>query len=185
VYLAESIWQVSGSLTLATYARLGTLERHEAARLTTRVMRHTVVLLLGLCAALFLLADLIEDVLFSSHDEMSTALRLLLPGVLLYGLAQSFSGFYTYQRGLPWVAAVVAGTGLAVDLLFAFLLVPPFGVPGAAAASSIAYGTAILLALAVFVRQERLNAADIFRFGRAEFEDYRTLARRARSVLGG
>ena len=185
VYLAESIWQVSGSLTLATYARLGTLERHEAARLTTRVMRHTVVLLLALCASLFVLADVIEAALFSSHHEMSTALRLLLPGVLLYGLAQSYSGFYTYQRGLPWVSAVVAGMGLAIDMVFAFALVPRFGVPGAAAASSIAYGSAILLALAVFLRQERLKPGEVFRFGRAELDDYRTLARRARAMLGG
>ena len=184
VYLAESIWQVSGSLTLATYARLGTLERHEAARLTTRVMRHTVVLLLALCVSLFVLADVIEAALFSSHHEMSTALRLLLPGVLLYGLAQSYSGFYTYQRGLPWVSAVVAGGGLAIDMVFAFALVPRFGVPGAAAASSIAYGTAILIALAVFLRQERLRPAEVFRFGRAEWEDYRALAHRARSVFG-
>ncbi|MEX1104020.1 MAG: polysaccharide biosynthesis C-terminal domain-containing protein, partial [Dehalococcoidia bacterium] len=183
VGLAESVWQVSGSLTLATYARLGSLSRTDAALLTTRVMRHTIVLLGAFCLALFLLADVIEAALFSTHDQMSTALRLLLPGVLLYGLAQSFSGFYTYQRGLPWAAAVVAGTGLVIDIALAFALVPPYGVPGAAAASSIAYGTAIICALAVFVRQERLRPGDVFRFGRADLDDYRSLVTRVRGAL--
>jgi O-antigen/teichoic acid export membrane protein len=183
VYLAESVWQVSGSLTLATYARLGSLSRPEAGLLTTRVMRHTIMLLAIVCLGLFLLADVIEAVLFSTHPEMSTALRLLLPGVLLYGLAQSFSGFYTYQRGIPWAAAVVAGTGLAIDMALAFALVPPFGVPGAAAASSIAYGLAIVGAVVVFIRQERLHPADILLPRRADLDDYRSLLSRVRTVM--
>jgi O-antigen/teichoic acid export membrane protein len=184
VYIAESVWQVSGSLTLATYARLGSLRRPEAVALTTRVMRHTIVLIGALCLVLLAGADLIQEVAFPDFDGMASALRWLLPGVLLYSLAQSFSGFYTYQRGLPWVAAVVAGTGLAVDMVFAFILVPRYGVDGASMASSIAYSTAILAGLAVFVRQERLRATDIFRFGRADLDDYRALVTRVRSTLG-
>jgi O-antigen/teichoic acid export membrane protein len=183
-YIGESIWQVSGSLALATYARLGTLSREEAATLTTRVMRHTVLLLSALCIVLFLAAGLIQDVLWPDYVGFASALRWLLPGLLIFGLAQSYSAFYTYQRGLPWVSALVAGTGLLVNLAFAFLLVPPFGVDGAAAASSIAYSSAMLIALAVFVAQERLRPSDIFRFGQADLDDYRSLVTRVRSTLG-
>ena len=183
VYIGESIWQVSGSLALATYARVGALTRAEAAELTTRVMRHSFLLLGLICAGLFAIAGLIQAVLFPGYEGMQTALRLLLPGVLLYGLAQSFSGFYTYQRGLPWVAALVAGTGLVVDLTLALLLVPRFGVNGAAAASSIAYSTAILAGLAVFLRRERISPIHVFRFGRADVADYRALVARVRSRL--
>jgi O-antigen/teichoic acid export membrane protein len=182
-YIGESIWQVSGSLALATYARLGTLTRTDAAALTTRVMRHTVLLLAALCAILFLSAGLIQEVLWPEYTGFASALRWLLPGLLIFGLAQSYSAFYTYQRGLPWVSAVVAATGLVINLLFAFLLTPPFGVDGAAAASSIAYSSAMLIALAVFVVQEHLRPADIFRFGRADLDDYRALFTRVRSAL--
>jgi O-antigen/teichoic acid export membrane protein len=185
VYLGESIWQVSGSLTLATYARLGTLNRPEAARLTARVMRHTILLLGILCVALFVLADAVEWVLFPDYGGVSSALRFLLPGVLLYSLAQAFSGFYTYRRGLPWAAAIVAGTGLVLDMLFAVILVPRMGVNGAALASTLAYSLTIVAALTVFIRQERLHPADIFRFGRDDLDDYRTLLTRIRTTLGG
>jgi O-antigen/teichoic acid export membrane protein len=183
-YIGESIWQVSGSLTLATYARLGTLSRAEAATLTTRVMRHTILLLGVLCLVLFLTADLIQEVLWPEYTGFASALRWLLPGLLIFGLAQSYSAFYTYQRGLPWVSAIVASVGLAINLVFAFLLVPPFGVDGAAAAGSIAYSSAMLIALAVFVFQERLRPSDIFRFGRADLDDYRSLVTRVRGALG-
>ncbi len=184
VYIAESVWQVSGSLALATYARVGSLSRTDAAQLTTRVMRHTVVLLGGVCGMLFILAGLIETALGGDkYAGVASALRFLLPGVLVYGLAQSFSGFYTYQRGLPWVAALVAGTGLILDVVLAVILVPRMGINGAALASAIAYSAAIIGGLFVFVRREHLGAQQVFRFGRAEFEDYRGLFVRLRSVV--
>ncbi|MFN8508332.1 MAG: polysaccharide biosynthesis C-terminal domain-containing protein [Dehalococcoidia bacterium] len=184
VYLAESVWQVSGSLALVTYPRVGALPRHDAAELTTRVMRHTVVLLSVICVLLFAVSGIVADILFAKYDGMAPALRFLLPGVLLYGLAQSYSGFYTYQRGQPWVAAIVAGSGLLIDIALAFVLVPRMGVNGAALASSIAYGTAILGALAVFLRAEGIGPGRVFRFGRADIDDYRVLFGRLRAATG-
>jgi O-antigen/teichoic acid export membrane protein len=184
VYIAESVWQVSGSLALATYPRVGALERRPAAELTARVMRHTLVMLGVICAVLFLAADLIQQVLFSQYEGMASALRFILPGIVIYGLAQSFSGFYTYQRGLPWVAAVVAGTGLVLDMVFAITLVPRMGINGASLASALAYSLAMLGALAVFLRRERLSPSDIFHFGRSEIDDYRAFFARVSATLG-
>lgn len=185
VYLAESVWQVSGSLALAAYARLGSLPRGEAARLTTRVMRHTVVLLGLICVTLFVVAGLLQQYLFGEeYAGMASALRFLLPGVLLYGLAQSFSGFYTYQRGMPWVSSLVAGAGLIIDISLAFVLIPRMGVNGAALASAAAYSTAIIAGLLVFVRSERLSPTQVFRFGRADVDDYRSLLMRLRALRG-
>jgi O-antigen/teichoic acid export membrane protein len=184
VYIAESVWQVSGSLALATYARLGGATRPEAVALTTRVMRHTVILLLGLCAVLFISADLIERILFADYEGMATALRLVLPGVLMYSLAQSFSGYYTWQRGMPWVSAAVAGGGLALDMVLAVILIPRMGINGAALASTLAKSVAILIAIALFVRDERIPIGQVFRFGPADMDDYRSLVVRVRGRLG-
>lgn len=183
VNIAESVWQVSGSLALAAYARVGSLGRAEAVALTTRVMRHTVLLLGFICTGLFVIAGLVESVFPAGYEGMASALRFILPGVLLYGLAQSFSGFYTYQRGMPWVSSVVAGSGLVIDLALASVLIPAMGVNGAALASAIAYSLAILGGLLVFARSERLRPRDIFQFGAAEIHDYRTLARRLRGIV--
>lgn len=184
VYVAESVWQVSGSLALATYARLGGSTRAEAVALTTRVMRHTVVLLTGICLVLFAAADLIEQVLFPKYGGMAMALRLVLPGVLVYSLAQAYSGFYTWQRGMPWVSAVVAGSGLVIDLALAAVLIPRWGINGAAVASTVAKSTAILAAIVIFSRSERISMAQVFRFGQADVDDYRSLFGRVRGRLG-
>ena len=184
LYIGESVWQVSGSLALATYARLGGATREAAVALTTRVMRHTILLLIALCAGLFVVADVVQQVLFPDYEGMASALRLLLPGVLTYSLAQSFSGYYTWQRGMPWVSAVVAGGALCIDLVLALVLIPRFGINGAALASSLAKSIAILVAIAVFVRKERIPVGQVFRFGQADVDDYRSLLGRVRGRLG-
>lgn len=183
VLIAESVWQFSGALALAAYPRMGSLDRAGAAQLSTRVMRHTLVILLVVCAGLFLVAPILVSVLPASFAGASTALRILLPGTLLYGLAAALSGFYTYQRGLPWVSAVIAGSGLLIDLALDVALIPAFGINGAALASSVAYAVAILGALAVFMWDTRESPAAVFRFGRADLDDYRTLFGRLREAV--
>lgn len=184
VYVAESVWQVSGSLALAAYPRMGSLGRPAAAALTTRVMRHTLLLLGAICTVVFLAATPLERFVFTQYDGMASALRFILPGVLVYGLAQSFSGFYTYQRGMPWVSAIVAGSGLVLDMVLAVSLVPVLGVNGAALASALAYSLAMAGALAVFLRGEHLPASEVLRFGSREVDDYRAVIGRVRQLVG-
>jgi O-antigen/teichoic acid export membrane protein len=142
------------------------------------------VLLLALCIVLFAAADVIEAVLFPDYEGMASALRLVLPGVLMYSLAQSFSGYYTWQRGMPWVSAAVAGASLALDLVLAVIFIPRMGIQGAALASALAKSIAILAAIVFFVRDERIRVSQVFRFGQADFEDYRSLVGRVRARLG-
>jgi Na+-driven multidrug efflux pump len=85
---------------------------------------------------------------------------------------------------MPWVSAVVAGSGLIIDIALALIFVPKWGVNGAAFASAIAYSTAIIGGLIVFVRTEQLTAAQAFRFGKADVEDYRSLLVRVRGRFG-
>ncbi len=182
VYMGEAVWQFSGSLALATYSRVGSATREEAIALTTRVMRHTLVILGAVCLGLFATADILVRILDPDYASAATALRILLPGVLLYGLAAAFSGYYTYQRGKPWASALVAGTGLVIDISLAFVLVPAYGINGAALASSIAYAAAILGALAIFMVASRVSPTSIFCPGRADIEDYRALYCRVRAM---
>jgi O-antigen/teichoic acid export membrane protein len=171
-------------LALAAYARIASMERAAAAELTTRVMRHTLLLLGLVCAVIFAAADVLVALFFEDEFEpMAPALRILLPGTLVFSMAAAFSAFYTYQRGKPWASAVVAGAALVMDVGLALVLVPAMGVDGAALATTISYVVPTIIALAIFARSERLSPARIFRFGRADVEDYRRLVSRARALL--
>ena len=80
------------------------------------------------------------------------------------------------------MSAVVAGTGLVLDMILAVALVPLMGVDGAALASALAYSLAMAGALAVFLRSEHLPLRDVFRIGRRELDDYRSVLSRLRGL---
>ncbi len=184
VYLAEAVWHASGSLALAMFARVGSLDAAGAALLTARVMRHTLLVLSAVCLGLFVVAGLLVDVFFAGDfDGMTGALRILLPGTLVYGLGAALSGFFTYQQGRPWMAAIIAGSALLTDLGLAFVLVPSMGINGAALATTLSYCAAMVLALALFTRSSGLGPVETFRFGRQDLDDYRRLAARLRSMM--
>lgn len=185
VYVAEAVWNLSGALALAAYARIGSVDREAAGLLTARVMRHTLLVLGGVCLALFAVAGLIVDIVFPEEfGGMVTPIRILLPGTLIFGLAASFSGYFTYQLGRPWASALVASIALAVDIALAIALVPAMGIEGAALATTIAYVFAMAVALSWFARSSGIGLAAVFRYTRADIDDYRTLVRRLRAAVG-
>ncbi|GAB4334078.1 MAG: hypothetical protein Kow0010_20890 [Dehalococcoidia bacterium] len=186
VYVAEALWNLSGALALAAYARIGSAEREAAAQLTARVMRHTLLILGAVSVGLFALAGILVDLVFPEEFRgMVTPIRLLLPGTLIFGLAAAFSGYFTYQLGRPWASLVVASTALAVDIALAIALVPAMGIDGAALATTVSYVCAMGLALAWFARSSGMGMANVFRYSRADFDDYRTLVGRLRAAVGG
>ena len=124
------------------------------------------------------------DLFFGAEfSGMTASLRILLPGTLIYGLGAALSGFFTYQQGRPWMAAIIAGTALLIDLALAVVFVPSMGIDGAALATTVSYGVAMVLALALFTRSSGLGLADTFRFGRSDIDDYRRLWARLRALV--
>ncbi len=120
--------------------------------ITARVTRHAVLILSVLCAAAFILVDPVVHLLYGTPFAAAVApTRWLLPGVWALGvngiLMNHFAG-----RGLPWAAVAIPAGGLAVNLGLNVLLIPPFGLIGAAGASTAAYGLMFALSLAWFVR---------------------------------
>ena len=80
VYLAESVWQGSGSLALATDARPGSSSRGEAVAPTARGMRHTVLLLAGVSALLVAAAHVIPRGPVCSDERDACGASLRAPG---------------------------------------------------------------------------------------------------------
>jgi O-antigen/teichoic acid export membrane protein len=112
-----------------------------------RVLRWTALFGLAAAAVSAVIAPWILELLFGpAYRESSTALRLLLPGVVLLGL-QSVISNYVASRGRPR-AVLVAWTASAVFGLVADLwAIPHYGIDGAAAVSSLSYLLVLLLHL--------------------------------------
>jgi O-antigen/teichoic acid export membrane protein len=135
--------------------------RDESGKVTCRVTRNSVVLMLALCLVAAPAAFAIPLLYGAGFSSATAQFLILLPGVFLLGietiLVQHFSG-----QGLPvaipmlWVIALVMSLGLNVAF------VPSYGAIAAATVSSLTYGLMFLLVALLFRRETGRTFSETF-----------------------
>ena len=115
-----------------------------------RSVRATLLVALGLAVALALVAGPLVRVVFGASFAGSVgALRILLPGSVLYAVALVLvSGLYAANR--PFTAACVQGSGLAVTVAGLLAFLRSGGIEAAAWVSTAAYATVFTCALVAY-----------------------------------
>jgi O-antigen/teichoic acid export membrane protein len=78
----------------------------------------------------------------------------LLPGMLAVGLWKVLNA-YLFARGFDYAGTLTAGIGAAAGLALDLLLIPRFGIVGAAIAASIGYSVTLAIAVVAFYVRER------------------------------
>jgi O-antigen/teichoic acid export membrane protein len=96
-------------------------------------------------AAVSALAPVFVPVVFGSGYRSSiVALWLLAPGAVFLAVNQVL-GQILQGRGRPLFISMAEGTGALLTVLLLALLIPPFGIRGAAMASTLVYGFVMIL----------------------------------------
>jgi len=169
VGVTESIWFISNAVAVVLLPRLTRAGRDEAAHLTPLFCRHTIFLSLLGAVAVGALSPLLLPLMFGSDFSPAvTAVWWLLPGTVALAGTKVLAA-YIFSRGKPLINTYITVATLAVTVAADLALIPVFGVPGAAAASSLAYGVSLVLSLAVYRRLSgqplwsaiAINAADL------------------------
>ena len=121
-----------------------------------RSVRATLLVALALGVLLGAVAEPLVHVVFgASFDSSVGALRILLPGSVLYAVALVLvSGLYAANR--PFTAACVQATGLVVTVAGLLVFLRSGGIEAAAAVSTAAYATVFACALVAYRRTSGL-----------------------------
>ena len=85
-------------------------------------------------------------------------------------------------RGMPGTISILTSCALAVNLALNWVLIPRFGIEGAAMSSSVAYVLALLLVYGAYRRVSGRGLRETFLFTR---EELRIIARFLRDRLPG
>jgi O-antigen/teichoic acid export membrane protein len=180
IVMAELLWFVSGSLTQASYARIGAPDRAHAAATTVRVVQLGVAGLV-MAAPLLLIGAwwLVPVWLGPAYRPSVGLLAVLLPGVLLFGGASALSAYFTNHAGTPRVPALVATGSLLLNASLAWWWVPALGMRGAAWAASVAYGVSVAVLAVWFARHAGLPLRHLLLPGAQLLADLRSVASRA------
>jgi O-antigen/teichoic acid export membrane protein len=155
VMLAELLWQFPNSIAFVIFPKASASTPQEMNAFTPRVFRATLGITTAAALVLAVLGKpFIEIVYTSAFSSAYGALLVLLPGVVLLGggkvLTNEIAG-----RGYAHYNSINSGVALVITVLLDLLLIPRYGIVGAALASSIAYASNLVTALIFYRRVSR------------------------------
>jgi O-antigen/teichoic acid export membrane protein len=180
--LAELTWVVSAALAAAIVSPAVMRSDRRAAQTIARAARHSLVASTVVAIGLALSAPALVPAVFGAQFRGSVgALFILLPGVVMFAPGGALAVWFSMRVGRTDLVIGLALFSAALTCVAAVLLIPHFGINGAAGATTLGYGLSMLLVYALFVRMAPVRARD-FVPGRADLEDYRQLWRKTRQV---
>lgn len=187
VGLGESVWWISSAVAMVLMPRLTSMGREEAEELTPPVSRNTLVVSLLAGAALVAASPLVIPLLFGREfQDAVPPLMLLMPGIVAASGARVL-GSYLFSQGQIIYNTYTTLITLALTIALDLALIPLWGVPGAAAASSIAYGGSLAAALFFYWRVSGKGVWEALVFRPSDRRYYAGLLQRllGRAVAGG
>jgi stage V sporulation protein B len=153
VALAELLWYVANSISLVMFPHVSGLAREEANRVTPVVARNTLLLTLIGAIGMFIVGHwLILIILGPAMLPAVLPLWLLLPGIVTLSAGKVIAS-YLSGIGRPIYATYISAMTVILTVILDVVLIPRYGIAGAAVASSIVYTLASALSVWMFVRE--------------------------------
>jgi O-antigen/teichoic acid export membrane protein len=186
VSMAEITFQVPDSVATLFYPRVAGAERAEADRLAPSMARFTLLATSLAALALIPLAWLAIRIVLPGFEASLLPFLILLPGTVALGLGKVLSAYISGLRR-PEPVSVIAVIALVVNVAVNLLLIPLFGIVGAALASLTSYCVHAILTIGLASRLSGARPAEFVLVGRAEVDGLieRISAIRPRSGTAG
>jgi O-antigen/teichoic acid export membrane protein len=189
VAATEILFITTNALIAATFDRIRGAGPTESAALTSKTIRHAVLLtVVGGAALVPATMVLLPPLVGPGYGQVPLLCALLIPGIAglaLFGPAQTF---LSVRHDVPKVVVGIAAAGLGANIVLAPLFVWVLAAPGAAIAASIAN---LVVAVLAAHRVAVVGGLPLRAFvpGPGDLRDYRDLARamgkrRARGARG-
>jgi O-antigen/teichoic acid export membrane protein len=174
VAATEVLWYVPEAVATVLFPRTAGTSEEEARSFTPMVSRAVFPWTLALGVLLALLSYPVVILVFGGQYAAAVLpLRLLLPGVVMLSLSKVLSSDLG-GRGLLLYNTLSSLVGLIATVALDTLLIPRWGINGAAVASSISYTLSTLLVLVLYIRVSGNIMWDILVPQRSDWRIYRT-----------
>jgi O-antigen/teichoic acid export membrane protein len=152
VSLAEGMWFIANSVGVVLLTSLTASDDESAARMTPVVCRNTLLVTAAAALGAAAVSPVLIPAIFGGEFEDSVLPFIwLLPGTVAAAGTKILAA-HVFSRGRPLINAQVGAAVLVVAVLGALALIPPFGVSGASAASSLAYCAGLALTAVAYRR---------------------------------
>jgi O-antigen/teichoic acid export membrane protein len=175
VGVAEKIDTIPSVIASVLFPRVTTLERGEIRKYGPTILRITLCITSLLGLSLALVSYPLVTLLFGTEYEASVlSLCILLVGAVLLGGGRILSSELSGQ-GKTGIISVANSVGLAINIVLNLLWIPKWGISGAAAATSVTYGTMFAIEL---MGASRLAGLSIFEYVIPRLSDFSEIRKR-------
>jgi O-antigen/teichoic acid export membrane protein len=175
VAIAETLWNLANAFSLVMFPHVSSLDRAEANRITPIVCRNTVAVTLVGAIVMFAVSRPFILLVFGPALLASVVpLWLLLPGIVTLTPAKVISS-YLSGIGKPYYSAYISGGTVVLTVALDLVLIPRFGIAGAAAASSVVYTCTSVASVTIFMRESGAGLIDTLVVQTSDFARYRRL----------
>ncbi len=162
VLLAEMFFYLPHAVSTALFPRVTGGTASDGAQATARTVRMTSgIVWIGALISLPLVEPLIRLGFSDGFASAAPAFFALLPGVYAMSLSKVMSPYFTGTLGRPGIVARTSLVAVAINIPLNFVLIPRFGIVGAAAASSVAYVAHAAVSLFIFRRHSGFSFSEI------------------------
>lgn len=176
VAAGEVLFRIPRAVATATTYRVGATSFEESAATTAKAIRTSTAVVVACALPLFVLAPWLISLLYGPRfDEAAPALRILLPGIVLFVSAGLFSPFFAFQMGRPIIVVYISLLMIAVQTGTGVWLVPILRLQGAAIASTATYLTSAVFVTWYFCRLTKLRWYDVWILRREDLTSLRRL----------
>ena len=175
--LGEKLWLVSQSVSIVLFPKIASLEDDEKQRrwMTPFITRHLFMGTAIAAAILFWITPFLIRILYGDEfSEAASVLQIILPGVVFLTISRVVSNDIS-GRGRPGINTILSGFAVIINLLANILLIPSYGIKGAAWASTISYIINTFLKVGVYSHIAHVSLASIFIPRYSDLEVWRRL----------
>ncbi len=183
VTMAELIFYIPDSVTTIFLPTIAGSTPEQADATLARVSRLTMLVTVSCALGLIPVAWIGIHLLLPQFSDCLPAFLVLLPGVVSLSLSKVMTS-YLAGRGRLAPFSIGAAITLALNLAANVILIPQFGIVGAATASLVSYTAMAVMMLAVVSRVSRQSPLDLVVPRKEEFSVLRSVALRAFARVG-
>ena len=153
--MSESVWHISNSVSYIEYNSVSkTTDKQEQKRITLRLFKLTYCALIAVMAIVVCLPEWIytEYLLTPEFAGIRNVIVGLSAGIVTLGSNRILSHYFIGSGNIRY-STFCSFFGLAVLLIAGLILIPAYGVVGAAVTSSIAYTCMFIFSIVIFMKK--------------------------------
>jgi O-antigen/teichoic acid export membrane protein len=177
IQISERLWIISQSVATVLLPRLSELSAQEEGgkSLTPVVTRSVLWVTVAMCVVLGLFTVPLVAIIFGKEfSGAATPLLLMLPGVAFVSASRIIASDFA-ARGKPEWNLYTAAAATVINVIGNVLLIPRYGMAGAATSTSFAYGINLSMKLWMYMRVTKLPLMSLLMLKKSDIEKARSV----------